>query len=73
MRNSGETVRILVNGRSREVPQGETVLSLLETLEIPPDRVAVELDRVLVRRETWADARLRDGSEVEIVHFVGGG
>jgi sulfur carrier protein len=37
------------------------------------DRVAVELNRDIVPRERWADAQLRDGDRLEVVHFVGGG
>jgi sulfur carrier protein len=37
------------------------------------DRVAVELNRDIVRRELWAEKQLSDGDKLEIVHFVGGG
>jgi thiamine biosynthesis protein ThiS len=38
-----------------------------------PDRVAIELNREIVPRDRWAQTRLNDGDELEIVHFVGGG
>jgi len=49
------------------------VLSLLGELGIPAQRVAVELDRVILKPATWGETRLRPGAKVEIVHFVGGG
>jgi len=66
-------VRIVVNGEERLVPAGENVLSLLAVLGIEADRVAVELDRSIVRKPDWDSTAVRDGSRIEIVQFVGGG
>jgi thiamine biosynthesis protein ThiS len=49
------------------------VAGLLEELEIPPVRVAVEHNRQVVKRDDFAATRLEDGDTLEIVHFVGGG
>jgi thiamine biosynthesis protein ThiS len=64
---------IVLNGESREVAEGSTVLSLLGELGIPAQRVAVELDRVILKPAVWGETPLRPGAKVEIVHFVGGG
>jgi len=48
-------------------------LTLLEALAIKPDRVAVELDRVIIKAPRWPETTLKDGARIEIVHFVGGG
>lgn len=66
-------MRVRVNGEDRELPEGATVQVMLETLAIRPDRVAVERNRLVVRRATWSDTRLADGDELEILTFVGGG
>jgi sulfur carrier protein len=66
-------VRIVVNGEERWVPAGENVRSLLAVLGIDADRVAVELDRSIVRKPDWDSIVVRDGSRIEIVQFVGGG
>lgn len=66
-------MRILVNGEAREVAEGLTLGALLEELRIPGERIAVELNRSVVRRRDWADVRVGDGDRLEIVHFVGGG
>ncbi len=66
-------IEIVVNGTPRKVAQGTTILTLLEALAIKPDRVAVELDRVIVKTPRWPETALNDGARVEIVHFVGGG
>jgi thiamine biosynthesis protein ThiS len=66
-------ISITVNGERREVPGGLDVQGLLGHLEIPLDRVAVELNREIVRKAEWTLARVEEGASVEIVHFVGGG
>jgi sulfur carrier protein len=66
-------IEIVLNGERRNARQGETVLELLEQLEIDPARVAIELDRCILKRPLWAGTTLRAGSEIEIVQFVGGG
>ena len=40
---------------------------------IDPARVAVEKNRDVVPRATWAEAGLTDGDKIEIVAFIGGG
>ncbi|MDX2267234.1 MAG: sulfur carrier protein ThiS [Bryobacter sp.] len=66
-------ISILVNGQSREVPAGKTLAELLVWLEVPADRVAVELNKEIVRRTAWPSTSVAAGSELEIVMFVGGG
>ena len=64
---------ILVNGEERVVADGLTVAGLLQTLRLKPERLAVELNRKIVRRAEWGSTSLSDGDKVEVVHFVGGG
>ena len=66
-------MQIVVNGESREVPPQISLQDLLRLLELKEDRVAVELNRDIVRRERWPETRLRDQNRLEIVQFVGGG
>jgi thiamine biosynthesis protein ThiS len=66
-------IRIVFNGQPREVPEGLSVLGLLELLGLDSGRVAVELDGVIVRKPDWPVRTLVSGSRLEVVHFVGGG
>ena len=63
---------IKVNGEEREVNEGETIRSLIARYQLTPEKVAIELNKRLVRAEKY-DAQLKSGDEVEIVTFVGGG
>ena len=66
-------IDVVVNGESRTVGEGQTVLGLLRELNLEPSRVAVELDRRIVKQPRWAETVLRAGAQLEIVQFVGGG
>ena len=63
---------VKVNGEARELPDGETLRTLVARHKLTPEKVAIELNRRLVRGEKY-DAPLKEGDEVEIVTFVGGG
>ena len=66
-------MRILLNGDSHDLPGPMTVRALLVRLDIDPRVVAVELNRVVVKRDRYDVTTIDDGAEVEIVAFVGGG
>ncbi|MCL6506920.1 MAG: sulfur carrier protein ThiS [Bryobacteraceae bacterium] len=66
-------IEIVVNGERRRVPEGQTVLEFLRSLNVDPARVAVEMDREILKRERWAQTPLAPGARLEIVQFVGGG
>jgi sulfur carrier protein len=66
-------IEIVLNGEPRTAPEGQTVLGLLEQLRLDPSRVAVELNRRIVKQPRWADTVLQPGAEIEVVQFVGGG
>ena len=66
-------MRVYVNGEAREFSSPLSLAQLIAELDLPPARIAVELNRVVVRRNEWATTELRDDDRIEIVHFVGGG
>ena len=66
-------IDITVNGETRAASEGQTILELLYQLDLDPGRVAVELDRRIVKQPLWAETPLRAGAQIEIVQFVGGG
>ena len=68
-----KVVAVRVNGEPQSVTEGATVLDLLAQLGLEPERVAIELDRRIVKRAEWERRVLGEGAELEIVQFVGGG
>jgi len=64
---------IRLNGDPREIPGPLSVSALLAQLEIDSRRVAVELNLDVVKKAAYDSSVIKDGDEVEIVNFVGGG
>lgn len=67
---------VVLNGQSRSfesLTESARVDGLVQELGLKGDRVAVELNGEIVPRAGWAEAPLREGDRVEVVHFVGGG
>jgi sulfur carrier protein len=66
-------MRVVLNGEFTELPGPMTVQALLDRLQIDGRTVAVECDRVVIKRARYAEVMITEGAEVEIVAFVGGG
>ena len=64
---------ITVNGQKKEVPEGLTIVSLLQFLKIQPERVAVELNLDIVKKDRYGTTPVKEGDSVEIVSFMAGG
>jgi len=67
------TMNVLVNGEKRDVAPDITVAQLLDTLKVIPERVVVEVNLTILKRAQHAQTILKEGDQVEIVQFVGGG
>jgi len=66
-------VRITLNGEPHDLDGPLSVQALLDRLEIDGRTVAVEHNLVVIKRAKYAETMITEGSEVEIVAFVGGG
>jgi thiamine biosynthesis protein ThiS len=66
-------ISIIVNGETRTARAGDTISDLIRALELDPERLAIELDRRIVKRAQWTTTVLPAGATLEIVQFVGGG
>ena len=75
--NGGElpedAVEVRINGKPRQIPAGLTVKGLIESLDLRPELIVVELNREILSRSRFAEVEVREGDAVELVHFVGGG
>ena len=66
-------VTVTVNGEKRQITENAMVADLLRDLGLGGRRVAVECNREIVGRDSYASAVVRDGDVFEIIEFVGGG
>jgi sulfur carrier protein len=65
---------VTLNGQARELDgmdEGAGLDAVIEALGLKADRV--EWNGEIVARTKWAEARVRSGDRLEVVHFVGGG
>jgi len=66
-------IEIVLNGEPRAIAPGQSILDLLYALNLPIERLAVEHNLKIVKRDHWSSQALENGDKVEIVQFVGGG
>ncbi len=69
-------MQVVINGKDRDfpaLPDPSSVKDLISALELKGDRVAIERNGSIVRRDDWTSTSIQSGDKFEIVHFVGGG
>ncbi|MDQ3799216.1 MAG: sulfur carrier protein ThiS [Acidobacteriota bacterium] len=66
-------MKVFINGETREIESSLNLRELLQKFDLPSERIAVELNREVVRKKDWETIEIRDADKIEIVHFVGGG
>ncbi len=64
---------VTVNGIRQEIPANTDVAQLLTILKITPEQVAVEVNLALLDMRQYQSIYLKEGDQVEMIHFVGGG
>jgi thiamine biosynthesis protein ThiS len=66
-------MKVFVNGDERDLSGATSLAELITLLDLPAARIAIELNREVVRRSDWGSTMLKDNDRIEIVYFVGGG
>jgi sulfur carrier protein len=64
---------VTINGEEKQIEEGLKVADLIPLLELKAERLAIELNRKIIRRAHWPVTPLAEGDKIEIVQFVGGG
>jgi len=64
---------IFINGEARELDGVSTLAGLLDALELPKQRVAIELNKQVIRKQDWESTQVASNDKIEVIHFVGGG
>ena len=68
-----EKIQVRLNGKERDIDGGHTIDTLLESLELHPGMVVVELNKEILERDRYGEFGVQEGDMIELVHFVGGG
>jgi len=64
---------ITLNGEKRELQREVNISDLLDIFSLPSERIAIEVNKSVVRKKDWQDVKINDADKIEIIHFVGGG
>ena len=65
-------MQIKFNGKALEVAS-ESLSDLLRSKNLEPQMVSVELNEQPIDSDHFAQTRLKEGDEVEVLMFMGGG
>ena len=68
-----QKITIQLNGDPYVVEGDARLTTLIDILKMKPTRIAVELNREIVPKADYAKVTLREGDELELINFVGGG
>lgn len=66
-------MQVTINAEPKELPEGMSVADLVQHLALDPKKVAIERNLTIVPKSRYAQERLCDKDEIEIVGFIGGG
>lgn len=64
---------IFINGEMRDTGDAASLSALLDRLDLPGQRVAIELNKKVIRKQDWETTPIAENDRIEIVYFVGGG
>ena len=70
---TGELIKITLNGKPNEIKSGLTVSDLLLKWKVRPELVTVEVNEQIVQKLDYDATRLQGGDKVEFVFYMGGG
>ena len=73
MNAAAPEIRVRVNGELRTLAPDARVADLLDALGVSTPRVAVEYNREILPKARYGETVLKDGDDLEVVQFVGGG
>lgn len=64
---------VTVNGKKVELDNSVSISDYLDSIGINPNLVVVEHNYQIPDKKNWASIFLKDGDNLEIVKFIGGG
>ena len=68
-----KNINIYVNGKSKNIKDEQSVLSLLQLLNLNRNNIAVEINREIISKSDYNIYIIKENDKIEIVNFIGGG
>tara|TARA_B100001093_G_scaffold497106_1_gene543637 strand:- start:5847 stop:6065 length:219 start_codon:yes stop_codon:yes gene_type:complete len=66
-------IKIKINGKSKLIAENLKIQTLINDLNIPLKKVAIELNHEILDKKSLNKIKLKKNDMIEIVHFIGGG
>ena len=66
-------IKIKLNGKFIKIQDKTTLLSFINKLKVPIDKVAIELNETIVNKRLLGRTKIKKNDKIEVVHFIGGG
>ena len=66
-------IKIKLNGKFIKIQEEITLLRLIKQLRLPIEKVAIELNRIIVNKKSLSKIKVKKNDKIEVVHFIGGG
>ena len=66
-------IKINLNGKNKSIDDGSSLNQLINNLNIPIKKVAIEFNKEIIDKKKIKKIKLKNNDIIEIVHFIGGG
>ncbi len=66
-------IKIKLNGKKIIIKAGSSLKDLILNLNIPLNKIAIELNEIIIDKKKIKNIILKKDDKIEIVHFIGGG
>jgi len=66
-------IKVFLNGKNKTIGEKTNLNLLLEELSIESNKVAIEINGVVVSKNDYEKKIIRKNDKIEIVHFIGDG
>lgn len=66
-------MQVKINGKEEVLVEKTPLIDFLESKKVDLNAVVVEYNYDIIPREKWGEVVLKEGDNLEVLHFVGGG
>ena len=70
---SENKIQVFINGKKRYFCKNNNLFSLLNFLKIKKNGIAIEINQIVVPKSQYKNKIIKNGDQIEIVQFIGGG
>ena len=68
-----KNIKLSINGNEHQVKENISIQEILDYLGTTSKMIVVEVNREIIPKEKYSDFIAKEGDEIEIVSFFGGG